>query len=230
MPLVVVTTLSLHRGGAAALALLVWLHYHCGRQNCKNSPAIKGGERLLKSFKKLIKQISRDPEEDRRARERLFQDIVALAEWKRIPIATLFRRAGKNRQIYYKWKKLGRVPRRSTLFKLWDALELTPSDKARLAKKRILLSSESLSLWEGVDRATTVIRKTRLDSRRAVGRKIVELRRAKGMNQTELARAAGLSKGLVYKIETGRYSGDGVRYGSYLERLARALGANLEDL
>ncbi|MEM4284045.1 MAG: helix-turn-helix transcriptional regulator [Candidatus Caldarchaeum sp.] len=192
------------------------------------------------SFKELIKQISRDLAEDRQARERLFKDILALARWKGISIAELFRRAGKSRHIYYKWRREGDVPRRSTLFKLWDALGLTKSDKARRTKKKILLSSEALGLWEALDRAEQVLRET-LPSfsftselsrfyRLRIGQRIVKLRRERGWNQTELAKATKLSKGLVYGIETARWPADPINVQSYLERIAQALGVTLEDL
>jgi DNA-binding XRE family transcriptional regulator len=132
------------------------------------------------------------------------------------------------------------VPRRSTLFKLWDALELTEADKERWSKKKILLSSEALALWEALGKAERVLRETlpllrlppQLFRYRQVhiGRRIVELRRARGWNQTEFAEVVGLSKGLIYKLETARWPSDPVMVWSYLERIAKGLGTTLEEI
>jgi len=188
-----------------------------------------GSASAKKTVRGLLRRIQRDPA-DRRLRARWFQDILAVAKWKKIPLAELFRRAGKSRQIYYKFRVLGDVPRRSTLWRLWEALGLSEEDRARLLSRKILLSSETLKLletWPVVEKLLIEGFQGRV---RGAGRKVVAMRRARGWNQTELAKAAGVSKGLLYKIETARWRGDFSTYVGYLERIAQALGVGVEDL
>lgn len=176
--------------------------------------------------RKHPKHIARDAQEDRRTRQQAFRDILKLQRWKKIPIKTLVKRVNLSRRSYYNWRDGVDTPRRSSLRLLWSALHLTAEEKADLTKE-FQLSEWIVQLMQLEEEIEMMIPK---DYRKRIGEGIVELRKQHGMTQNALAQRSSLSKGLIYKIETGRQCGDFTKYEDYLKQIAQVFNMTVEDM